>query len=67
MIVRHKATGLLSRVILSSYCVKTKKPHVVYVEAETGRVYNRSEASFRKNYEVVQRDPQGSINPKVDY
>jgi hypothetical protein len=64
MIVEHKDTGQLYRVLMKSFDVKTHKPHVVYMQLETGAIFNRDTEAFNNKFRVRVEDPQEHIAPK---
>lgn len=64
MIVEHKHTKQLYRVLLSSWDVRLQCAAVVYMQLETGAVFNRPADEFKKSFLVVVEDAQAHIIPK---
>jgi len=63
MIYKHKRTGKLYRYLLESFDTDRQEHHVVYLQIETGFIFNRSGDIFNKNFECVDATPQMKITP----
>lgn len=63
MIYRHKRTKKLYSVLHESFDVETQQSHVVYLQLETGAIFNRNKDIFLSNFALEVADPQGKIIP----
>lgn len=53
MIYKHIRTGGLYRKLFESYSVERQKPSVVYLQLETGDIFDRDAEMFGQNFEFV--------------
>lgn len=63
MIYRHKRTGKDYKVLFESFDVERQEYHIVYVQLDTGWVFNRSGKVFHENFVLVNAAPQVDIKP----
>ena len=63
MIYKHIRTGKLYKHLLDSFDTETQKHHVVYLQIETGHVFNRDADVFDDNFVLVEASPQFNITP----
>lgn len=63
MIFRHKRTGKDYRVLLESFDTERQEHHTVYLQIETGLIFNRSSEIFEENFQIIDALPQASIQP----
>jgi len=61
MIFRHKRTGKLYKHLVSSFDVSRQEHHEVYMQIETGHIFNRESGKFVENFELVDELPQHKI------
>lgn len=64
MIVKHKRTGKLYKFLCQSFSVERQKHSVVYMELETGYIFDRDDKKFGENFEDFDTFPQNNIIPK---
>ena len=65
MLYKHKRTGDLYRVITQSYSVERQSRSVVYMQLDTGLVFDREKDMFNMNFVLVHSDPQDDIKAHV--
>lgn len=67
MIYRHKDTGQLYRFLFMSWSVDRQQHEAVYMQMETGRMFNREAGMLDAKFELIEDDTQRDIEPKPDY
>lgn len=65
MIFLHKANGVQYRMLLASFDVATQRKHIVYMNMETGVIFNRDAEKFNKSFEYI-GSPQERVEPNPD-
>lgn len=66
MICKHKKTGELYKVLFESFSVERQAASVVYVQINTGYVFDRDAEKFNSNFEILDYSPQEQIEPRED-
>lgn len=64
MIFKHKRTGGLYKLLVQSFSVERQKHSMVYMQLETGHVFDRDYKKFNENFECFETYPQQNIIPK---
>lgn len=67
MIYQHISSGLVYRFLFNSMDVDTQKPHTVYMQMETGAIFNRPTEDFDVKFVKIVEDPQAHIVPREDF
>lgn len=62
MIFLHKRTNTLYRMLFTSFDVATQRQHIIYMNMETGVVFNRDAEKFHKSFEYHSQ-PQEDVTP----
>lgn len=62
----HNDTGVQYLLFANSFCVKSQTHQAVYIQIETGRVFNRPSNEFMEKFQLLNSNPQADINPKVE-
>jgi hypothetical protein len=65
MIFLHKRSNVLYRMLFTSFDVASQRQHIVYMNMETGVIFNRDAEKFHKSF-VYHSDPQDEIEPNPD-
>lgn len=63
MIVKHKRTGDLYRMLLNSFSTERQAPSMVYMKIDTGEIFDRDFHAFIENFEIL-HDAQAGIQPR---
>lgn len=63
MLWQHKRTGDLYRSIMKSFSTERQRPSMVYINMNTGQVFDRDLEVFENNFELLVF-PQNTIVPK---
>ena len=63
MIFKHKRTGKLYKKLLESFDTERQEHHVVYLQIDTGYIFNREKTIFANNFECMDAMPQCEIIP----
>lgn len=63
MIYKHIRTGVLYRLLYSSFSVERQKQSCVYISLENGAIFDRDAEKFRENF-IYMGDAQTKILPK---
>lgn len=63
MIFKHKRTGKNYKWLFESFDVERQEHHTVYMQVETGFIFNRATAVFEQNFECINAMPQVDIIP----
>lgn len=65
MIYLHKQSKVQYRMLFPSFDVATQRRHIVYMNMETGAIFNRDAEKFHKSFEYI-GNPQDDIEPDPD-
>lgn len=65
MLVRHKKSNILYRVLYKSLNVITQREDTVYISMNTGVIFNKDGELFRKSMEYL-CNPQETVVPDPD-
>lgn len=63
-IYKHKRTGELYALLLSSFSVERQRPTAIYMQLKTGAIFDRDWEKFYANFKIAVPNAQSQIVPK---